>query len=353
MNNKFEGHNGQWQIIDSEFLFCSQMIVRVLNGARGAHPLIKQQKKFFQSAALSHDRICETSSSLSNRSQISSNPSCLISRRQMSSVSKDEVTKFSKMAQTWWEPEKNPLISMNPVRMSFILQTLQQTHSVNMEYEQDSSLGEPAKFSFKPLKGLKALDVGCGGGLLSESLARLGANVTAVDPSVHVADAAREHSKMEEVTRTIDYKGGYSVEDLAKEYSENQERDLFDVICILEVIEHAADPLNLVQNAASLLKKPSKDSPGGVLFVSTINRTAKSFAVAIVGGEYILGKLPIGTHSWEKFLSPKEVRSMVAKFGMKEYSTNGMVLRPPFYDMSWYLDDGDKDINWIGAYSHD
>lgn len=256
------------------------------------------------------------------------------------------------MAQTWWEPENNPLISMNPVRMSFILQRLQQTHSISLDHKK-KSIGETTRPTFQPLKGLKALDVGCGGGLLSESLARLGANVTAVDPSVHVANAAREHSNMDEVTRDIDYRGGTSVEDLAEEYVDKQEEgDLFDIVCILEVIEHATDPLSLVRNAASLLKKPSNGRPGGVLFISTVNRTAKSFAVAIVGGEYVLGKLPIGTHSWEKFLSPKEVCSMVDKCGLKEHSINGMVLRPPFYDMSWYLDESDVDINWIGAYSY-
>ena len=142
------------------------------------------------------------------------------------------------------------------------------------------------------------------------------------------------------------------MEDLAEEYVNNQEEGDFDIICILEVIEHATDPLSLVRNAASLLKKPSNSHPGGALFISTINRTAKSFAVAIVGGAYVLGKLPIGTHSWEKFLSPKEVFTMVNQCGLQEQSVNGMILRPPFYDMSWYLDERDVDINWIGAYSY-
>ena len=110
------------------------------------------------------------------------------------------------------------------------------------------------------------------------------------------------------------------MEDLAEEYVNNQEEGDFDIICILEVIEHATDPLSLVRNAASLLKKPSNSHPGGALFISTINRTAKSFAVAIVGGAYVLGKLPIGTHSWEKFLSPKEVFTMVNLFRAPETS---------------------------------
>jgi len=201
--------------------------------------------------------------------------------------------------------------------------------------------------AYEPLKGVKALDVGCGGGLLSESMARLGASVTAIDPSTEVAKAAQIHSQRDAKTRNIDYKGGMSVEELA-----SQQEASYDIVCVLEVIEHATDPRSLMEAAVSLLKKPSGDDPGGMLFVSTINRTAKSFGIAIVGGEYITGKLPIGTHSWNQFLSPQEVSGLVGEFGLGEVDKKGMILRPPFYDLRWYLDDRDFDVNWIGAYSY-
>jgi 2-polyprenyl-6-hydroxyphenyl methylase/3-demethylubiquinone-9 3-methyltransferase len=121
---------------------------------------------------------------------------------------------------------------------------------------------------------------------------------------------------------------------------------------VLEVIEHATDPRSLMEAAVTLLKKPDGGDPGGMLFVSTINRTAKSFGIAIVGGEYISGKLPIGTHSWNQFLSPAEVNGLVGEFGLDEVDKKGMILRLPLYDMRWYFDDNDLDVNWIGSYSH-
>jgi ubiquinone biosynthesis O-methyltransferase len=265
------------------------------------------------------------------------------------------------MASTWWEPDQNPLISMNPTRMEFIRKTLQ----TNNKLQKSSTSHNSHSYSYQPLIGLKALDVGCGGGLLSESLARLGSKVTAVDPSEQVANAAYEHSQLDpSISNSIDYRGGTSVEDLAKEVqiqiqtkkeSEESSNDLlFDVICILEVIEHATDPNSLIQSATSLLKKPTAENPndGGILFVSTINRTAKSYAIAIVGGEYVTQKLPVGTHNWEQFKSPQEIHSLVGEYGLREVDMSGMVLKPPFYDLRWELDGSDVDVNWIGAYSH-
>ena len=258
------------------------------------------------------------------------------------SVSEEEVSKFSSMASTWWKVDHNPLISMNPIRMSFITEQIGKQRSIKIQHD---------KTTFEPFKGLKALDVGCGGGLLSESLARLGASVTAVDPSKEVAKAAQIHSQRDVKTSSIEYKGGMSVEELA---SQEIYQSSFDIVCVLEVIEHATDPKSLMQSAVSLLKKPSQDGhgPGGMLFVSTINRTAKSFGIAIVGGEYVTGKLPIGTHDWNKFLAPKEVHEMVQDFGLGEVDKRGMMLRPPFYDLKWYLDAQDFDVNWIGSYRH-
>jgi 2-polyprenyl-6-hydroxyphenyl methylase/3-demethylubiquinone-9 3-methyltransferase len=227
---------------------------------------------------------------------------------------------------------------MNPIRMSFITDQISKHRSMKIKHETSG---------YEPFKGLRVLDVGCGGGLLSESMARLGASVIAIDPSVEVAKAAQTHSQQDAKTSSIDYRGGTSVEELAA-----QEQGTFDVVCVLEVIEHATDPRSLMEAAVTLLKKPDGGDPGGMLFVSTINRTAKSFGIAIVGGEYISGKLPIGTHSWNQFLSPAEVNGLVGEFGLDEVDKKGMILRLPLYDMRWYFDDNDLDVNWIGSYSH-
>jgi len=224
--------------------------------------------------------------------------------------------------------------------MSFISEQISKQHTIQLHHKTNA---------YEPFKGLQSLDVGCGGGLLSESLARLGASVIAVDPSKEVAKAAQIHSRRDPKTSNIEYKGGMSVEELAtkKEYQSS-----FDIVCVLEVIEHATDPKSLMQSAVSLLKKPSENGPGGMLFVSTINRTAKSYGIAIVGGEYVTGKLPIGTHEWSKFLSPAEVNGLVNEFGLEEADKKGMILRPPYFDLKWYLDAHDFDVNWIGAYRH-
>ena len=249
---------------------------------------------------------------------------------------------------------------MNPTRMHFIIQTLQRNNHLLQQNQLLTNNND--KSSYKPLQGLKALDVGCGGGLLSESLARLGANVTAIDPSEQVANAAYQHSQLDPmIADCIEYKGGVSVEELDHQMNgvDNCSNDsLFDIVCILEVIEHATDPKSLLQSATSLLKKPtigdtsSSRSNGGMLFISTINRTLKSYGIAIVGGEYVTRKLPIGTHTWNQFKSPQEISIMVNKYALTEVDVNGMLLKPPFFDLRWELDKGDVDVNWIGAYCH-
>ncbi len=257
------------------------------------------------------------------------------------------------MASTWWNPDQNPLISMNPTRMEFIISTLQNNNKLKINDDINTNENRQ-KQQYQPLIGLKALDVGCGGGLLSESLARLGADVTAIDPSEQVAQAAYEHSKLDsDIYDKIEYKGGTSVEDLALQYSLCENDELYDVICILEVIEHATNPQSLVESAISLLKKPSMDNEkGGMLFISTINRTMKSYVIAILGGEYVTGKLPIGTHCWQNFKSPEEVNILVGNYGLVEMDLSGMELKPPFYDLRWELNRMDTDINWIGAYGY-
>jgi 2-polyprenyl-6-hydroxyphenyl methylase/3-demethylubiquinone-9 3-methyltransferase len=241
--------------------------------------------------------------------------------RGLSSLSKAEVAKFSKLSKTWWDPKENPLIGMNSIRVEYLLKQLA-----------DGSL-----------KNKRALDVGCGGGLLSESLARLGANVTAIDPSEDLVEQARLHAQLDPRTRPIDYRGGWTVEELAS----SEDAGKFDVICCLEVIEHVTDIDSILSSMQSLL-----NPNGGKLFLSTLNRTFKSRAVAIAGAEYIMRYLPVGTHDWDKFKSPEEVRSLVDQHGLEQIDVHGMVLTsPPFQGRwNWKLDAHDTDINWIGTY---
>jgi len=234
------------------------------------------------------------------------------------------------MNETWWDPRKNPLVGMNPVRVQYIVETLASFDSLQTLAENDP-----------PLTTLTALDVGCGGGLLSESLARLGATVTAIDPSVPLVESAKRHAMKDPQTASIDYRGGVTIEDLAA-ISE----DKFDVICILDVIEHATDVDSMLRASSSLLKSD------GVLFCSTINKTFKSHFVAILGAEYVMRYLPIGTHDWNQFQSPQDVKDRMKLAGLKEVGVNGMVMTAPRLDgtWSWRLDPKDVDINWIGSY---
>lgn len=210
---------------------------------------------------------------------------------------------------------------------------------------------------YEPLKGLRALDVGCGGGILSESLSRLGADVTAIDPSVEAVDIAKKHGSQDAKMNPIEYRGGWTVENVAdkitKKKEEHEEDEMkFDVICVLDVIEHASSPDTLLQSVSSILKPRTETCKGGTLFVSTVNRTWKSFGVAILGAEYILRKLPVGTHSWTNFMTPMEVEVMISRYRLRTLTVKGMVLRPPYLNMKWDLEENDVDVNWIGAYGY-
>ncbi|KAL7455493.1 hypothetical protein ACHAWC_007043, partial [Mediolabrus comicus] len=135
--------------------------------------------------------------------------------------------------------------------------------------------------------------------------------------------------------------------DIPQQQHQQQNNELFDIITALEIIEHVPNPSSLLYAAQTLLK------PNGILFVSTINRTVKSYGMAIVAAEYILGKVPVGTHSWDMFWSPEEVEQMILgdrATVMKQIAVSGMVLQPPFINMEWTLDRDDTDVNWIGAY---
>ncbi|MDP4823410.1 MAG: bifunctional 2-polyprenyl-6-hydroxyphenol methylase/3-demethylubiquinol 3-O-methyltransferase UbiG [Aestuariivirgaceae bacterium] len=218
------------------------------------------------------------------------------------SVDDAEVAKFSAMAAEWWNPDGKfgVLHKFNPVRLAFIRE------EATARFGRDPMAREP-------LVGLKLLDIGCGGGLLSEPMARLGADVTGADPSEKNIKTALVHAQ--EQGLSIDYRVA-AAEDLAAEGMK------FDLILNMEVVEHVRDPAAFMAVTASMLK------PGGVMITATLNRTFKSFALAIVGAEYVLGWLPKGTHQWEKFITPRELADMLKTAGLVPREPVGVTYNP-------------------------
>ena len=220
----------------------------------------------------------------------------------LSSLDPAEVEKFSKMAAEWWNPKGKfgVLHVFNPVRLAYIKE------QVCARLSLDPTLREP-------FKGLRFLDIGCGGGLLCEPMARLGALVVGVDPSDKNIKTASVHAA--ELELEIDYRVG-TAEDLAAA------GEKFDVILNMEVVEHVANPESFTRNCVSMMK------PGGLMFVATLNRTLKSFALAIVGAEYVLRWLPRGTHEWEKFIKPEELKEWLANSGAAVKAESGVTYHP-------------------------
>jgi 2-polyprenyl-6-hydroxyphenyl methylase/3-demethylubiquinone-9 3-methyltransferase len=235
------------------------------------------------------------------------------------SIDPDEVAKFSAMAAEWWDPKGKfrPLHKFNPVRLGFIRDTI----------ENHFRLFPSAR---RPFEGLRVLDIGCGGGLVSEPMTRLGASVTAVDASEANIKTAMTHA--EQGGLDIDFRAG-TVEALIE-----QGEAPFDVVLNLEVVEHVADPSQFLKDCASLVK------PGGLMVVATLNRTAKAFALAIVGAEYVLGWLPRGTHEFEKFLRPEEVESPLSAAGLAVQPAQGVSFNP--VADRWRLSDDTK-VNYL------
>jgi len=218
------------------------------------------------------------------------------------SVSSVEVARFSAQAQAWWTPRGpfRALHELGPMRLAYIQEQIAAT------------FGPPASKEL-PLAGLRVLDVGCGGGLMAEPLARAGATVVGLDASGEVLAVARAHAAANQIA--IDYREG-SAEALAA----TAER--FDVITALEIVEHVADLDSFMRALAQLLR------PGGLLIVATLNRTKRSFLLAVVAAEYVLGWVPTGTHEWEKFVKPSELAVLWAKNGLTACDCTGFVFQP-------------------------
>jgi 2-polyprenyl-6-hydroxyphenyl methylase / 3-demethylubiquinone-9 3-methyltransferase len=214
----------------------------------------------------------------------------------MNSVNKKEIEKFSKMATEWWDPNGKfkPLHKFNPIRIKYIKENI--IHDFKL------------KNMTKPLKGINILDIGCGGGLLSEPMQRLGANVTGIDASIKNIKIAKLHARKNKLK--INYLCS------SPEKLKNNKR--FDVILNMEIVEHVEDVHFFLKSCSKLLKK------NGLMFVATINKTLKSYMFAIVGAEYILRWLPIGTHEWEKFVKPEDLKNILKKNNLVLNKLDGM-----------------------------
>ena len=234
----------------------------------------------------------------------------------MNSINKKEIEKFSKIAEEWWNPNGKfkPLHNFNPIRVKYIKENIIKEFNI--------------KIKNKPLRNIKILDIGCGGGLLSEPMCRLGANVVGIDASKKNIDVAKFHAKKNNLK--INYKKA------APETLKTKVK--FDVILNMEIIEHVENIDFFIKESSNLLKK------NGLMFVATLNKTLKSYAFAIIGAEYILKWLPIGTHDWEKFVKPSDLINISRKNNLSLKKLDGMKFN--ILDNSWKISN-DTSINYI------
>lgn len=230
-----------------------------------------------------------------------------------------EVAKFEAMAAEWWDVNGKfkPLHMLNPCRLDYI------TSRIAAQFDRDLT-------THLPFKGLRLLDIGCGGGLLSEPMARLGAEVVGADAAEGNIPVARVHADQQELK--IDYRHT-TAEALAADGEQ------FDVVLNMEVVEHVANPQTYLTACQQLLK------PGGVMICSTINRNPKSYMVAIIGAEHVMRWLPKGTHEWSKFITPDELCALIVKAGLTPIDRTGFVFNP--ISWSWSLSDRDLSVNYV------
>ena len=238
-----------------------------------------------------------------------------------STVDAGEVAKFEAMAAEWWDPSGKfkPLHMLNPCRLDYIVDQIA------------AEFGRNPK-SPRPFAGLRLLDVGCGGGLLSEPMARLGAEVVGVDAAPRNIPVARLHAAQSELV--IDYRHG-----TAEALAADGER--FVVVLAMEVIEHVSDPPAFLAACRALLR------PGGLLICSTLNRNPKSWLMAIVGAEHVMRWLPVGTHDWRRFITPDELDALLRGAGLEPVDRKGFVFDP--LGWSWRLSDRDLSVNYVAA----
>ena len=234
----------------------------------------------------------------------------------MTTINQEEIQKFSKLADEWWDVNGKfkPLHMFNPIRIDYILNT------VKKHFNKTDAMA--------PLKGLKFLDIGCGGGLISEPMSRLGANVTGIDASEKNIKIAEAHAK----------KNNLNIQYLNKSPEELNNSNKFDVILNLEIVEHVEDVNLYFESCVGLLKK------NGLMFTATINRTFSSYIKAIIGAEYVLRWLPIGTHDWNKFLKPKEIENKITKLNLSIKDVKGLVFNP--LSRKWKTSD-DVSVNYV------
>lgn len=237
----------------------------------------------------------------------------------MTTIDPIEVAKFEAMAAEWWDPNGKfkPLHMLNPCRLDYICS------QIAAEFDRD--LTGPL-----PFKGLRLLDIGCGGGLLSEPMARLGADVVGADAAPRNIPVAQAHAAVSGLT--IDYRHT-TAEDLAAAGEQ------FDVVLNMEVVEHVSDPQGYLTACQQLLK------PGGLMICSTLNRNSKSFVMAIIGAERVMRWLPKGTHDWKKFITPDELYGLIRGAGLDPVDRKGMVFNP--LGWSWSLSSRDLSCNYV------
>ena len=238
----------------------------------------------------------------------------------MSTVDKKEVEKFSKLASDWWNPSGKfkPLHLFNPTRIKFIKEKIISHFNLNLS-------------SIEPLKKIDLLDIGCGGGLLCEPLCRLGASVVGIDASKNNIEIAKLHSK----------EMGLKIEYIHSSPEKLDFKNKFDVVLNMEVVEHVVDVNLFIKNCSYLTKK------NGLMFVATINKNLKSYIFAILGAEYILRWLPIGTHEWDKFLTPQELENIANKNNFTFDELVGMKFN--LLSRKW-LRDNDTSVNYISTF---
>tara|TARA_Y100001970_G_scaffold287546_1_gene412466 strand:+ start:683 stop:1411 length:729 start_codon:yes stop_codon:yes gene_type:complete len=237
-------------------------------------------------------------------------------------INKKEIEKFSKIAEEWWNPQGKfkPLHKFNPIRIRYIRDNIIDHFAI--------------KSKTRPLRNINILDIGCGGGLLSEPMSKLGANVTGIDASKKNINIAKLHAK----------KNNLKIKYIYSTPENLNNKNKFDVILNMEIVEHVEDLDFFIKKTSELLKK------NGLMFVATLNKTLKSYLFAIIGAEYILNWLPIGTHDWEKFVKPNDLIEKGKKNNLKLEKLDGMNFN--LFNNEWYLS-SNKLVNYIVKFKKD